>query len=1778
MRQDTEKRAQKYIKKHENYKKWLTYALCLSLLTGTVTLYVLNKPATAMTEEGAGQVGIVLETADDNFEQGLIEQMESEENETSESSISDGEGENVDLSGESEPDQAESGDEKTQGSANENKEPEETDNSVESNSTQETDKSNESIESQKADSSEESSTAEISDMASSSDSSDSESGISSSASSASTVEVAADASSAASSGLSVAAEASSEASSTDKIDEDIEYVNEYSIKATLVDEFGEEIDSENYTEIDLPEFDSELLLDDPENPPYDDVKVKTGLFRTAVYSYVEATVNNKIIKGLKKETVEGYVKNSKSEEASDSAASLSMTDEESEDELTSVTVYSYTTDGENYIAFEEDTVINFVYSLGTQTEFEYEDVNSGLKITAKLQIPGAIPDDAQLVVTQITSDTNGYNYDAYMNALNDNAKSIADDAGLEDANIYTDNNTLMYDIAFMYEGEEIQPAEGAVSISIEFTNNQLTNELAVSSEEDITVVHLPIKAEVKEQSEITSTVEATEISSEDIEVKTLTDATAEVSSSEKIEFSEDSFSVFAVVAYQSHEPGDDTFKTVLGDSINFGIVANSITIGESETNFAVKEAVTTSHSGNDMTNPVEQTFMAGAVSGNFQIKGEKAYFIVPSDYTSQITHASGATYLAFDTAYTTDEIDAVIEDMMTYTMDASEELASRSDTASLVYNSSSQKYSVDIRNYEAGTYYVTLDADDMSNLAQADKLRIYKNSDQVIVFNVISDKTVYLQKYSVSTDGGNLIGSDTLSGSNAYNAVSQTIIWNFINAPEVQSSGSVSGVFISGRSDSKWINYSTSSGWLVFGNVVIASGEWHNTYTDIKQISSTAQFQAYKTIDGEASTVSGFRFTLYKKDSSSSDGWTEIETVTNSEDAPHNVLFSSISYGSNSSKTSSNYQYTSVSSEGESESFIYKIAETYGTTDDSGNAYSADKTVYYAKVTVTCQLLNSGTTTKYFHVSAPVYYTDESCTSVYTNQDNNDIYSDNNIPVFDNATKSGELGISLYKYLNGADPGNLQFTFTVRVLNSSGALTTLTDSLTNDGKNITYSFAYKNNYITTDSAGNERIYLVITENDISDATTSSITATKDNDYIIVRIDNPLTTSQNIYYFNYDYEDSTEKGYIDLIESGVATKVISGVASAKTKKSANKISDASKVAFYNEGAGNLRIHKMVVNDYGSGFVRDNTGSALLSNVVFRITNNSSGDYIVFTGFTGGVSDAHTAVEYDSSCNETGNTYDVYYNRSAQWTVVGIPSGTYTVEEVADGLTFTYDASTNTSTAIESSNLSRVTKYDVTEDAESSSATSYGTGGNNYRMVYSCDLSNHYDEGPNYVKVGSTDIDNDSHTQTVQVCNYYSIPIGPIQVSKNFTGGMWKDDMEFTFKIEAAGYEAYDSEGDAVTLSSQPMPQAYGSTEVVSTVTVSGSDATLNSDGTYTAIAEFEDIPFRYEGTYYYKITEYVTDDTRIDGVAYDESVIYLRVVVSKKYTTFEKTYLRSNMVNPWYYYYYSSSSSITMTEDFYYLGANVTYASDEDFYNVLAECELYLDTNPDTSTSYNNTFYANYTVGSVYTTAFNNEISGSLTVVKKWLTNDGNDDSANHTSLTLYIWQRVAGSQTWTVYGEPILLLPSSNSSENWTKTVTGLPLMDSNGNKYEYCVKEDDKYLGTFEVIYTYNGVQSSGNGQSEIDVDGIDYCDTGYSMSVGTDDISYGTVTITNRTLVTNTLPSTGGVGSIPFYVYGIVLMILAALGYVLFKNNTWLIRFNMPKAFKQTLLRKIK
>ncbi len=56
-------KADKYLKRHDTKKKWLSIMLCVALLTGTVSMYILNKPATAMTEDGAESIGVVMDTA-----------------------------------------------------------------------------------------------------------------------------------------------------------------------------------------------------------------------------------------------------------------------------------------------------------------------------------------------------------------------------------------------------------------------------------------------------------------------------------------------------------------------------------------------------------------------------------------------------------------------------------------------------------------------------------------------------------------------------------------------------------------------------------------------------------------------------------------------------------------------------------------------------------------------------------------------------------------------------------------------------------------------------------------------------------------------------------------------------------------------------------------------------------------------------------------------------------------------------------------------------------------------------------------------------------------------------------------------------------------------------------------------------------------------------------------------------------------------------------------------------------------------------------------------------------------------------------------------------------------------------------------------------------------------------------------------------------------------------------------------------------------------------------
>lgn len=1811
MRKIDESRAANYIRKHSNYKKWLAFVLCLSLLTGTITLYIMNKPATAMTAEGAEGLGVVLETASQADEEVLIQQtlenkaesngngdddlfagLNEDGDDNDENAGGNGDGDDLNKSGDDEETKEDLiGKETVEGEAKEGEEAKETEESKEDELTQDVvltvsyvDEDGEAIAEEKE--------IDIYDSIDLTSEAPSIEGytfkeakfkgdvitkvvVKKNADDIRYYEVTFDGDE--------TKEIKKDAAvvlTYIKDEEEVEVDASVTLTAKYVDKDGEDIqDSEEIS------FAKETSIKKDNAPEIDGY-----FFMKAVYDGQEI---------VKITPVEAETEKSDDEEET--------TDETKEVKTISVEGYEFTTADGDTVEITEDAEIEYTYvKASEETEFTYQD--GKVTVTATINGKNVFPEGIVLKAAEVTKDSSSYNYGAYMDALNENAETIAEEAGQDEANAFTEDNTLLYDIAFVYEGKEIQPKEGTVTISINFKKNQLSEDLSAASKDDVTVVHLPIKEDVKEENEIVNTEDASDITASDIEVITLTDATAAVDGNEKVEFETEGFSIFAVLAYQKHEAGTDNYLTVLGDAVNFGIVAQHLSInGDSQTNFATNSFGQTpgQWTGNDLTNKVEQTFIASEIrTSKIQIKGEKAYFLVPSEketeYRNIITHSNTENGLYLDAAHSEVELRGIVNDLLQYTMDASNDLKER--TANCVLQKDDDRYKIDIAsmgNGEPGTYYFDYTDAVAQKIQGGDDLRIYKRSNQTIVINVrTSGDTFSLKKFHLIIDGGERKDS-TQFNDKTDDSVARSIIWNFIDKSEVrtESGNGVIGVFITNNKDAKWDNNATSAGWLAFPNVTInGNSEWHNTYDKIIKIGESAKFQAYKSVDDKKDhNITGFKFTLSKKVGSD---WEVIESVYNGslikEDSsgrkivdengankendvidPYYVNFSTLKYGDNSMLADDPYyQYVDDDSE-----FVYKIEETQGKTDDQGNAYFADEnaSVFYVKVAVTKHQWGNLSKYIYYQVSTPEYYKDEACTQKC-----------DSAPEFKNYTAEGEVGLLIHKYLNEQVPTNQKFTFTVRVLTANNTLEPLTQNLQNDGAIISYSFKYGkddtdgkhniNNYMVN-YAGKKYLYFVITEND--PPTDSGIE--KDKDYIIAKVHllNNGKDHDEVTYYKYQYDDNegnvNGSKYIKQIE-GTSTsdrKNAFTIGTNETLQNAKfKLTEDKDVAFYNKGVSMLRIHKMVVNDYSSEVVRNNVNS-ILNSVQFRIGyKDGSGRYIYFQGLVGKPSEMPkvTATEYP----EKTKTYDVYYNQGAQWTIVGIPAGDYTVEEVGDGLTFEYDPNTDTSTVLEKPSaplfegwpiLSRVTKYAVTVDEkavprgdaaeqrrDASNIQNCGIGCDNRRATFSTDVSGKVDN-PVTASVGG-DI------ETVQIANYYSSPVGQIYISKKLSGGEWTDNMSFSFKLSpVACYDITDSEGDPVVgYDTVPMPSEGGDV-----VTVGKADATNNM-----ATARFGDIKYRFEGKYVYKITELA--EQKVDGVTYDETIHYVVVDVNKKYTTFNKSYTYNNQTLP------RRTNTTGVTEDFYYLGADITYYSD--FNENSKRCEgrpilayeLYLDANLDTRSTDGAVVYKlRYPDGTPvdgnlpFEVYFENFVKGKLVVKKEWKKVDGSEDQ-HLAPLAVKIFRR-AGNDSWKLFKEVEL-----GTGNNWTwDSEKDLPegeailLQNAKGEKYQYCAREDDENITKYDVTYTYTDAKGVSIVYGTDGSDATKYKrvstigdQTTYTtvdrdtvaLSVAGNETNYGTITITNKNIYSNALPRTGGIGDLPYLATGLGTAVVGLLG----------------------------
>ncbi len=164
-----------------------------------------------------------------------------------------------------------------------------------------------------------------------------------------------------------------------------------------------------------------------------------------------------------------------------------------------------TEDGDVAIPIDEER--------NTQSTFEYEDAE--VKVTATIDDPSVLPAHVQFKVTRILPNATDYNYDAYMEALNNKAK----DEATQDKKpfVYDDQNTMLYDTAFMDGDVEVKLDSTQVRFTFEFKKNQLADKFDAERGDKIDLLHLPLVDAVRDS--VDSTADATGITADDVKVE-----------------------------------------------------------------------------------------------------------------------------------------------------------------------------------------------------------------------------------------------------------------------------------------------------------------------------------------------------------------------------------------------------------------------------------------------------------------------------------------------------------------------------------------------------------------------------------------------------------------------------------------------------------------------------------------------------------------------------------------------------------------------------------------------------------------------------------------------------------------------------------------------------------------------------------------------------------------------------------------------------------------------------------------------------------------------------------------------------------------------------------------------------------------------------------------------------------------------------------------------------------------------------------------------------------
>ena len=603
-------------------------------------------------------------------------------------------------------------------------------------------------------------------------------------------------------------------------------------------------------------------------------------------------------------------------------------------------------------------------SVATKTVYEYEDSN--VYVRAVLERADAIPDDAYFSVESIT-DTK-----EYLDAMNEGEEK------------YTDENTLLYDIAFYTDStktEEIEPEAGSVSVTIRFKRNQINEELSGEAEvEDVTVTHFE---------ENGNTIEAVPVE------------TSVSSDNTKVDFTVDSFSVYAVSATSTVtvNPGTSvTCDSVLGDAYYYGIVGNYVNLaGHLESNMAVG----TLNGNTNIATPKNEGGGAGVtyigsylgskffMDPNSDTKGTIKVYTTEdavNKFGSEMADRINSGKVSIDYSKSESEIKSIVSNMVDVVASNSSKLANEStqvDYTELKKIKGTDGF-IDIRSYDAGTYYINYDNSEWANEGSNFKFKI--NSSQNLVLN-IPDESVNFTQYQLYIDNNQY----TPQGNSNEEILFEKVIYNCPNATYAATTTPVTGTFLLPKAGFE--NNSVAAGFVVADRIEKIGGqEWHCISKNIPvieddktelEIPVTKYFKDAQGNDIADSEwpANGFKFKISKypcdDPGDTNDGYVEkdinyipdiegTKEVTIYGSTPnHTASFGKLSFNGaevyNSDRSHKSYSFGDR--DVKYRALMYKIEEI--DTNEAGVVYD-NATPLYIKVFVNAEKINLGNgTTKY---------------------------------------------------------------------------------------------------------------------------------------------------------------------------------------------------------------------------------------------------------------------------------------------------------------------------------------------------------------------------------------------------------------------------------------------------------------------------------------------------------------------------------------------------------------------------------------------------------------------------------------------------------------------------------------------------------------------------------------------------------------------------------------------------------------------------------------------